>query len=143
MFATLILKCSRCFWALWSSGNAAPRPSGGSAMWELSLCTEPGWQLKGYHRGKGQNKQQIDRRRRRNSHSEGGQTLGQGPEGLWAPIPGDAPAWLWCLEQPALPGPALSRGGCPRSLLAGIFSVRICVIYPINSVGLPEQRRKF
>lgn len=63
--AALTLKCSGCSWAVWNRGNAAPRPSGGSAVWELSLCSEPGWQLRAHHGGEGQNKQQIDTGKRK------------------------------------------------------------------------------
>lgn len=108
--------CSQTFWGLWNVG-AQP-------LQRARLAAE------GLSWGEGQNKQQIGRRRR-NSHSEGGQTPGQGPEGLRAPVPGDAQTQPWCLEQPALPGPALSRGDCPRSLLAGVFSVNIVSFIPL------------
>lgn len=51
--------------------------------------------------------------------------LGQGPEGSLGVLKPSCAAWS--------SSPALSRGVCPRSLPAEVFSVDICVIYAIYS----------
>lgn len=99
-------------------------------MWELSLCSEPG--LSTGVKGKTNNKSILGRE---NSHSEGGQGLGQGSEGLGQGQRGWGSPALGMQQQLCLALLSAQDSAPGHSQLS--CSVGIGVTGAIHSVGVP------